>query len=122
MLLVARDLFKMFVLYKGKHVTRSSTVGIWSEVRLYCAPVYKYIVGRRSAVGQVSRQPALDVLTKKVNTQIIHIEHQIKTTSLIYQSMVTMVLCLPCSVNDVFAFHWMNWMEHKSNTLQSTPT
>ena len=55
---VARDFHKMFVLYRGKHATRSSMVGIWSEVRLYRAPVHEYIVGLRSAVGQVYRQPA----------------------------------------------------------------
>ena len=46
MFLVARDLYEMFVLYRGKHTTRRG-----------------YTVGRRSAVGQVSRQPALDVLS-----------------------------------------------------------
>jgi len=35
------------------------------EVKLYRAPIHEYTVGRRSAVGQVSRQPALDVLRKK---------------------------------------------------------
>jgi len=61
MFLVARDLYEMFVLCRGKHATRSSTVGIWSEVRVYCALVHEHIVHRRSAVGQVSRQLALDV-------------------------------------------------------------
>jgi len=28
----------MFVLYRGKHTTRRSTVGIWSEVRVYRTP------------------------------------------------------------------------------------
>ena len=45
-----------------KHATRSSTFGIWSEVRVYRAPIHEYTVGRRSTVEQVSRQPALDVL------------------------------------------------------------
>jgi len=36
MFLVARDLYEMFVLCRGKHATRSSTVGI--EVK------YEYIV------------------------------------------------------------------------------
>ena len=38
MFLVARDLYQMFVLYRGKHTTRRSTVGIWSEVRVYRTP------------------------------------------------------------------------------------
>jgi len=53
MFLVARDLYEMFVLYKGKHVTRSLVVGISSEFQVYCAPIHEYIVGRRSTVGQV---------------------------------------------------------------------
>jgi len=60
--LVARDLYEMLVLYRKKHATRSSTFGIWSEVRVYSANIHKYTVCRRSTVGQVSRQPALDVL------------------------------------------------------------
>ena len=31
MFLVARDLYDMFLLYRGKHTTRRSTIGIWSE-------------------------------------------------------------------------------------------
>ena len=38
MFLVARDLYEMFVLYRRKHTTRRSTVGIWSEVRVYRTP------------------------------------------------------------------------------------
>ena len=38
MFLVARDLYELFVLYRGKHTTRRSTVGIWSEVRVYRTP------------------------------------------------------------------------------------
>jgi len=38
MFLVARDLYEMFVLYKRKHTTRRSTVGIWCEVRVYRTP------------------------------------------------------------------------------------
>ena len=38
MFLVARDLDEMFVLHRGKHTTRSSTVGIWNEVRVYRTP------------------------------------------------------------------------------------
>jgi len=38
MFLVARDFYEMFVLYRGKHTTRRSTVGIWSEVRVYRTP------------------------------------------------------------------------------------
>jgi len=38
MFLVARDLYEMFVLWRGKHTTRRSTVGIWSEVRVYRTP------------------------------------------------------------------------------------
>jgi len=49
----------------GKHATRSSTVGIWSEVWVYRALVHEHIVGRRPTVGQVSRQPALDVFVKE---------------------------------------------------------
>jgi len=62
MFLVARDLYKMLVLYRRKHVTQISTFGIWSEVRVYRAPIHEYTVGRRTAVGQVSRKLALDVL------------------------------------------------------------
>ena len=35
MFLVARDLYEVFVLYRRKHTTRRSTVGIWSEVQVY---------------------------------------------------------------------------------------
>ena len=56
--LVARGLYEMFVLYRGKHTT--ATVGIWSMSILYAGHVYT--VGRRPIRGQVSRQPALDVL------------------------------------------------------------
>jgi len=38
MFLVARDLYEMFVLYRGEHTTRCSTVGIWSEVRVCRMP------------------------------------------------------------------------------------
>jgi len=62
MFLVARDFYEMFVLYRGKHTTRHSTVGICSEVRVYRTPVHEQTAGRRPALGQVSRQPALDVL------------------------------------------------------------
>jgi len=31
-------LYEMFILYKGKHMTRRSTVGIWSEVWVYRTP------------------------------------------------------------------------------------
>jgi len=41
MFLVATDLYEMFVLYRGKHTTRGSTVGIWSEVRVYRTPATK---------------------------------------------------------------------------------
>ena len=63
MFLVARDLYEMLILYRGKHTSWCSMVGIWSEVWVYRAPIHKYTVGRRSAVGQVSRQPAIEVLT-----------------------------------------------------------
>jgi len=43
----------MFVFYKGKHTSRRSTVGIWSEVRVYRAPVHEHIARRRSTVGQL---------------------------------------------------------------------
>ena len=36
--LVARDLYEMFVLYRGKHIAWYWTVGIWSEVRVYRTP------------------------------------------------------------------------------------
>ena len=62
MFLVAIDLYVMFVLYRGKDTTRRSTVGIWSEVWVCRVSVHEYTVGLRSALGQVSRQPALDVL------------------------------------------------------------
>ena len=65
MFLVARNLYEMFVLYRGKHATRSSTVGIWNELRVYRAPVHEHIVGRLPTVGQVSRQTALDVFVEK---------------------------------------------------------
>jgi len=64
MFLVARDLYEMLVRYRRKHATRSSTFGIWSEVQVYRAPIHKHTVGQWSAVGQVSRQPALDVLKR----------------------------------------------------------
>jgi len=35
-------LYEMFVLYRGKHTTRRSTVGIWSEVRVYRTPATIY--------------------------------------------------------------------------------
>ena len=38
MFLVARDLYEMLVLSRGKHTSRRSTVGIWSEVRVYRTP------------------------------------------------------------------------------------
>jgi len=38
MFLVARDLYEMLVLSRGKHTSRRSTVGIWSEVRIYRTP------------------------------------------------------------------------------------
>jgi len=62
MFLFARDLYEMLVLYREKHTSRRSTVGIWSEVRVYRTPIHKYTVGRLSAVGQVSRQTAIEVL------------------------------------------------------------
>jgi len=43
-----------------ENTTRRSTVGIWSTSISYAG--HEHTVGRRSAVGQVSRQPALDVL------------------------------------------------------------
>ena len=42
MFLVPRDLYGMFVIYRGKHTTCRSTVGFWSEVRVYRTPV-KYM-------------------------------------------------------------------------------
>jgi len=62
MFLVARDLYEMFVLYRRKHTTQHSTVGMWSEVRVHRTPVHAHTVGRWPALGQVSRQPVLDVL------------------------------------------------------------
>jgi len=62
MFLVARDLYEMFVLYRGKHTTRCSTVGIWSEVRVYRAPVHEYFVRRRSTVGQLPDNQRLKCL------------------------------------------------------------
>jgi len=59
MFLVTRDLYEMFVLYRGKHTTQRSTVGIWSTSISYAGHVYT--VCRRPVLGQVSRQPALDV-------------------------------------------------------------
>jgi len=53
MCLVARDLYEMFVLYRGKPTSRRLAVGIWREVRVYRAPVHEYIVRRRSTVGQL---------------------------------------------------------------------
>ena len=38
MFLVARDLYEVLVLSRGKHTYRRSTVGIWSEVRVYRTP------------------------------------------------------------------------------------
>ena len=59
MFLVARDLYEMLVLSRGKHTSRRSTVGIWSTSISYAD--HEYIVGRRSALGQVSRQAAIEV-------------------------------------------------------------
>jgi len=61
--LVARDLCEMFVLYRGKHTTRRSTVGIWSTSISYAG--HEHTVGRRPVLGQVSRQPALDVMASR---------------------------------------------------------
>jgi len=41
MVLVARDLYKMCVLYRGKYTTWCSMVRIWSEARVYHAPAVK---------------------------------------------------------------------------------
>jgi len=38
MFLVARDLYEMLVLSRRKHTPQRSTVGIWSEVRVYHTP------------------------------------------------------------------------------------
>jgi len=57
MFLIARDLYEMFVLYRGKHTTRRSTVGIRCEV--YRAPVHEYIVRRRSTVGELAENRRL---------------------------------------------------------------
>jgi len=56
---VARDLYGMFVLYRGKHTTWCSVVGIWSTRISYAGQVYT--VGWRYILGQVSRQPALEL-------------------------------------------------------------
>jgi len=53
MFLVASDLYEMFILYRGKHATRCLTVGIWSEVRVYCAPVHEYTMRQQTTVGQL---------------------------------------------------------------------
>jgi len=60
MFLVARDLYEMFVLYRGKHTTRRTTVSIWSTSISYAGHVYT--VGRWPVLGQISWQLALDVL------------------------------------------------------------
>ena len=61
MFLVARDLYEMFVLCRGKHDPALNGWHLkWSTSISYAG--HEYTVGRRSAVGQVSRQPALDVL------------------------------------------------------------
>jgi len=49
MFLVARDLYEMLVLSRGKHMTQRSTVGIWSMSISYAG--HKYTVGRRSAAS-----------------------------------------------------------------------
>jgi len=61
MFLVARDLYEMFVFYRGKHTTQRSTWDLkWSTSISYTG--HEYTVGRQSVVGQVSRQPAHDPL------------------------------------------------------------
>ena len=62
MFLVARDLYVMFVLYGGKHTTRRSTVGIWSEVYIVSRPrIYRvtafcgWASFQTTAVGCVSQ-------------------------------------------------------------------
>jgi len=77
MFLVARDLYEMLVLYRRKHATRSSTFGIWSEVREYRAPIHEYTMGQRFAVGRVSRQPAPDV--NQVSVSVLKVT--VSTTS-----------------------------------------
>ena len=78
MFLVARDLYEMLILYRGKHTSRRSTVGIWSEVRVYRAPIHEYTVGQRSAVGQVSRQPEIEVLNTAIfiTTGVYNVQQQ----------------------------------------------
>ena len=65
MFLVARDLYEMLVLSRRKHTSRRSTVGIWSTSISYAS--HEYTVGRRSALGQVSRQAAIEVLDTSNN-------------------------------------------------------
>jgi len=65
MFLVARDLYEMFVLYRGKHTTRHSTVGIWSKVRVYRTPVHEHTVGLRPALGQDNRRLMCCALLKR---------------------------------------------------------
>jgi len=95
MFLVARDLYEMFVVYRGKHTTRHSTIGILSEVRVYHALVHEYTVGWRSAVGQVSRQPALDVLIFSLHILYFSIEILINHLNI-----------LPRKANILMKKHW----------------
>ena len=53
MFLVARDLYEMLVLYTGKHTTRHSTVGIWSEVRVYCTPATNILLTGSLRLGKL---------------------------------------------------------------------
>ena len=65
MFLVARNLYEMFVLYRGEHT--NPALNCWHlkwSTSISCDG-HKHTVGRRPVLGQVSRQPALDVIASR---------------------------------------------------------
>jgi len=87
MFLVAGDLYEMFVLYTGKHTTQRSTVGIWSEVRVYRAPVHKYIVHWQSTVQQLPTTGIWSVKTLMHEATDAHWYHML----IVHLLMVTII-------------------------------
>jgi len=72
MFLVARDLYEMFVLYTKCSYFIEENIRPGAQ-RLVFKVKYEYTVGRRSAVGQASRQPVLDVLKPSVPSFSDHV-------------------------------------------------
>jgi len=64
MFLVAKDLYEMFVFYRGKHDPALNGWHLkWSTSISYAG--HEHTVGRRPVLGQVSRKPALDVMASR---------------------------------------------------------